>query len=163
MRTKDVRLLENSPQIYVVLSTLEIDKIGACLHCQIFWADMVIESSSDLIRSWHTVILADGRSAAEAELINGNALVISDDGIALFRKPNDCVNPLSGGLIRHAAFPANLPVPVSPFIERHRAGFVGLTGGLALLIGLNELRMYSNPEDALRNRDILLELSLAPS
>ncbi|MEE2749616.1 MAG: hypothetical protein VX474_06540 [Pseudomonadota bacterium] len=124
---------------------------------------MVIENSSDLIRQWQAVVLADGQSAAEAELINGNALVISDDGIALFSRPGDCVNPLSGGLIRHASFPDHISPPVAPFIDRHRAGFVGLTGGLALLIGLNDLRMYASANDALRNRDMLLELSLAPN
>ncbi len=121
---------------------------------------MIIENSSDLIRDWQLLTLVDGTPVAEAELINGNALVISPGSIALFRRPGDCINPLAGGLVRSEALSEALELQ-SPFIEEHRAGFVSLTDGLALLIGLNDVRMYPNSNDALRNQNMICELSLA--
>ena len=121
---------------------------------------MIIENSSDLIRTWKLLTLADGTSVAEAELVNGNALVISPQSIALFRRPGDCVDPLSGGMVRNEALTEGLML-LPPFIEEHRAGFVGLTEGMALLIGLNDVRMYPNRNDALRNQNIICEMSLA--
>jgi len=122
---------------------------------------MIIENSSDLIRTWQLVTLSDGSEVAEAELVNGAALVISPDTLALFRAPGDCNHPLRGGFLRSTTFDAE-QAPEAPFIEEHRAGFVGLTGGGVLLIGLNEVRMYPGRDDALRNRNILCEMSLAP-
>ncbi|HCG79823.1 MAG TPA: hypothetical protein DE015_11540 [Oceanospirillales bacterium] len=121
---------------------------------------MIIENSSDLIRDWKLLTLGDGTPVAEAELVNGNALVISPGSIALFRRPGDCTNPLAGGLVRSEALSEALLLQ-PPFIEEHRAGFVGLTDGLALLIGLNDVRMYPNRNDALRNQNMICELSLA--
>ena len=121
---------------------------------------MIIENSSDRIRDWKLLTLGDGTPVAEAELVNGNALVISPGSIALFRRPGDCTNPLAGGLVRSEALSEALLLQ-PPFIEEHRAGFVGLTDGLALLIGLNDVRMYPNRNDALRNQNMICELSLA--
>jgi len=121
---------------------------------------MIIENTSDLIRQWTLLTLSDGSPVAEAELVNGNALVISPQAIALFRRPGDCINPLAGGMVRNEAF-ADGRMLQPPFIEEHRAGFVGLTDGLAMLIGLNDVRMYPSRDDALRNQNMICELSLA--
>ena len=121
---------------------------------------MIIENSSDLIRAWKLLTLGDGNPVAEAELVNGNALVISPQSIALFRRPGDCVDPLAGGMVRNEALTEGLTL-LPPFIEEHRAGFVGLTEGMALLIGLNDVRMYANRNDALRNQNMICEMSLA--
>ena len=121
---------------------------------------MIIENSSDLIRAWKLLTLGDGTPVAEAELVNGNALVISPQSIALFRRPGDCVDPLAGGMVRNEALTEGLTL-LPPFIEEHRAGFVGLTEGMALLIGLNDVRMYPNRNDALRNQNMICEMSLA--
>ncbi len=121
---------------------------------------MIIENSSDLIRAWKLLTLGDGTPVAEAELVNGNALVISPQSIALFRRPGDCVDPLAGGMVRNEAFTEGLTL-LPPFIEEHRAGFVGLTEGMAMLIGLNDVRMYPNRNDALRNQNMICEMSLA--
>ena len=99
---------------------------------------MIIENTSDLIRQWTLLTLSDGSPVAEA----------------------DCINPLAGGMVRNEAF-ADGRMLQPPFIEEHRAGFVGLTDGLAMLIGLNDVRMYPSKDDALRNQNMICELSLA--
>ncbi|MEK9711256.1 MAG: hypothetical protein VW258_01705 [Thalassolituus sp.] len=121
---------------------------------------MLIETTSDLIRSYSAVTLADGREACEAVLINDNALVISADSIALFRRAGDCTSELSGGFMRSFDFSLNVQLD-SPFILDHRAGYVGLSTGAVLLIGLNDVRMYPGKADALRNQNCIGELSLA--
>jgi len=121
---------------------------------------MLIETTSDLIRSYSAVTLTDGREACEAVLINDNALVISADTLALFRRAGDCCNELAGGFLRSLNFSDGVTLE-APFIDEHRAGYVGLTNNAVLLIGLNDVRMYLNKADALRNQNCIGELSLA--
>ncbi|MDF1762717.1 MAG: hypothetical protein P1U57_04840, partial [Oleibacter sp.] len=61
---------------------------------------MIIENNSNLIAEEHTVHLLDGSPAHEAVLINTNALLISSNDLALFRRKGDFLDPLGNGFIR---------------------------------------------------------------
>lgn len=122
---------------------------------------MLIENSSDLIASHQTLVLANGIQVHEAKLINGNALVIGPDSLSLYRRPGDCLDSLGKGFIRSVAFNEGFSLSGSPLLERHQAGFAGLCNGAALLIGLNDVRLFNSTNDALRNNDEICRLSLA--
>jgi|ETN07SMinimDraft_1059922.scaffolds.fasta_scaffold01962_2 hypothetical protein len=122
---------------------------------------MLIENSSNLIASHQPRTLANGIQVHEAELINGNALVIGPDSLSLYRRPGDCLDSLGKGFIRSAAFDAEFLLTDYPLIERHQAGFVQLSGGAGLLIGLNDARLFRSANDALRNHDEICRISLA--
>ncbi|MEC8442662.1 MAG: hypothetical protein VXZ05_00505 [Pseudomonadota bacterium] len=122
---------------------------------------MLIEHSSDLIRHIESQTLSNGVVVTEASLINDNALVISQDAIALYRRPGDCTHPLGKGFIRSEALPEDLFPEGCPEILTHKAGFAGLTGGVALLIGLNDVRVFLSPQDALKNANEICRMSLA--
>lgn len=122
---------------------------------------MLIENSSNLIAAHTVLTLPNGLVVDQAELINGNALVIGADSLSLYRRPNDCLDSLGNGFIRSIAFPGDFSLSATPIITQHTAGYVGLCQGAALLIGLNDVRLFRSKEDALRNRDEICRLSLA--
>lgn len=122
---------------------------------------MVIENSSDLIQSHQARTLPNGVDVHEAELVNGNALIIGPDSLSLYRRPGDCLDALGKGFIRSVSFNDGFELTGSPLLERHQAGFAALAGGAGLLIGLNDARLFASASDALRNQRELCRLSLA--
>ena len=128
---------------------------------------MLIENTSDLIRNISQVTLSNGAQADAASLINDTVLVVAADALALYRTVEQVGDPLGNGLIRSVPLTDILdePLPANEagrFIAEHRAGYVGLAGGRVLLITLNDVQMFSSKEDALRNHNELVRLSLAP-
>ena len=121
---------------------------------------MIIQNSSDLISSHQALHLSNGTAVHEATLINGHALVISPDALALYRRPGDCQDALGRGFIRSMALPEGHILQGEPLLLEHKAGYVGLAGGYVLLIGLNDVRLFAGRDDALRNRNELLRLAL---
>lgn len=122
---------------------------------------MILQSSSDLIVSHEPVLLRSGEPAHEAELINGKILLISSNALALYQKKGDFLDPLGNGCIRTIALPPESHLSQSPFLLEHRAGYVGLSNGGVFLIGLNDIRLYTNSEDALKGQNELARMSLA--
>ncbi|WP_221801024.1 hypothetical protein [Oceanobacter mangrovi] len=96
-----------------------------------------------------------------ATLINGCLLVIAADALALYREGADLRDPLGNGLIRSAVMPEICHMAAAGgFVQEYRAGYVGLANDLVLLIGLNDVRLFLNKQDALRNMNEQLRLSL---
>ena len=121
---------------------------------------MLIEQNSNLIREHTQVLLASGVEADAAMLINDTVLVISKDAIAQFSSLQALADPLGNGLLQSVALPDGICLDGPPFIERHQAGYVGLRDGRALLIGLNDVRLFNSAQDALRNHDEVVRLPL---
>ncbi|MFK4750859.1 MULTISPECIES: hypothetical protein [Oceanospirillaceae] len=122
---------------------------------------MLIETSSDLIVSDHVTTLANGVRVDAATLLNGCVLTIGRDGLALYRHLDALQDPLGNGLIRSVALTDAACLPdCSPLIREHRAGYVGLAEGFVLLIGLNDVRLFANKQDALANTHELQRMSL---
>lgn len=122
---------------------------------------MVIENSSNLIAAHQALTLPNGIQVHEAELVNGNALVIGPDSLSLYRRPGDCLDSLGKGFIRSVTFDHDFTLSEYPFLQRHQAGFASLSGGAGLLIGLNDARLFRSANDALRNHGEICRLSLA--
>ncbi len=121
---------------------------------------MLIENSSDLIAAVEPITLANGRGADVAQLINGSVLLIAEDALALYRSRAQVGDALGNGLIRSVGLPLPLVAENGRFLLEHRAGYVGLCGGLVLLITLNDVQMFRSREDALHNRGELVRLPL---
>ncbi|UTW48977.1 hypothetical protein [Bacterioplanoides sp. SCSIO 12839] len=123
---------------------------------------MLIENSSDLIQSVQPGSLSSGKRVDLAVLVNGQVLVISDDALALFVRPEDVGNELGNGLIRSVALPEAfcLPLENDRYLQEHRAGYVGLSDGRVLLITLNDVQMFPSKQDALRNQNEVTRMKL---
>lgn len=121
---------------------------------------MLIEQSSNLIRETRPVTLVSGAEAEAAMLINHSVLVIASDAVAQFTSLEAVQDPLGNGLLQSVSLPEGFQLAGPPFIERHQAGYVGLKGGRALLIGLNDVRVFESAQDALRNHNEIARLPL---
>jgi len=123
---------------------------------------MLIENSSDLIKCHQMVTLPSGEVAHEAELINGQALVLSRDGLAVYSRVGMVGDPLGNGLVRSIAIPEafNLTLQNDAYIQEHRAGYVGLSGGKVCLITLNDVQLFPSKQDALRNQGEIVRIAL---
>jgi len=122
---------------------------------------VLIEESSNLIRECHRVRLLSSQEAEAAMLINNTVLVVAEDALALFSSLDAIGDPLGNGFLGSVAIPEGSQLEGGdPYIATHRAGFAGLVDGKALLIGLNDVRLFAGPEDALRNRNEIVRLPL---
>lgn len=123
---------------------------------------MLIEQSSDLIKTVQSVSLPSGSCVDAATLINQQILVVSSDTLSLYQRLEAIGDELGNGLIRSVAIPSqhHLQSADGHFIQTHKAGYVGLTNDRVLLIGLNSVQMFASREDALRNQHEIIQLKL---
>ena len=121
---------------------------------------MLIEQTSDLIRSHATVTLRSGELAEEIILINDQALLLSSDCMSLYRRASDWQDPLGNGHLRSADISEAYQLRDAPFVLRHKAGFAVLSNGCGLLIGLNDVRLYPDAPSALRCQNEITRLAL---
>ncbi len=122
---------------------------------------MLIEHTSNLIREHYSVTLSSGEAADAAELINNTVLVIAENTLALFNSRASVGDPLGNGLLAMVSLADEDKFPQTPpYILSHQAGFVGLCLGRVLLIGLNDVRLFHCPQDALRNTNERARLPL---
>ncbi len=129
---------------------------------------MLIESTSDLISELQERQLPSGVWVHEASLMNGSALVIAQDTLALFRRPGSCGDSLGNGFIRSVSIPEEFCLtPISgsrgSYVCEHKAGYVGLTEDRVLLITLNDVQLFPDKLAALKNQGEIVRLSLALS
>ncbi len=122
---------------------------------------MILQNTSDLIAQVTHQQLPSGIAVDVAQLVNGSALVISADALALYRNADGVGDALGNGLVRSIDLPLTLTQENGAFLQEHKAGYVGLSGGVVLLITLNDIQVFSSKEDALRNRNELIRMSLA--
>lgn len=124
---------------------------------------MLLDNSSDLIVHHHRDHLADGRVVDMAQLINGQFLAISQDALALYRSAEAIHDPLGNGLLASIAIPSehHLQQEQGGYLQRHKAGYVGLSHDMTLLITLNDVQLFASRQDALRNQNEIVRLSLA--
>ncbi|WP_430460052.1 hypothetical protein ACQUQU_12635 [Thalassolituus sp. LLYu03] len=122
---------------------------------------MLLQNTSDLITQVTRESLANGQAVDAAQLINGTVLVIGADALALYRTCEQIADPLGNGLIRSVALPQPLLADDGRFLVEHKAGYVGLAGGRVLLITLNDVQLFDSKNDALRNQNERVRMSLA--
>ena len=121
---------------------------------------MIVGNSSDLITALQHGHLHQ-HGIAIATLINGTALVVAPDSMSLYRSADKVGDELGNGLIASVKLPVTLSAPDGILILEHKAGYVGLAEGYVLLITLNDVQLFANKNDALRNQNEIARLSLA--
>lgn len=122
---------------------------------------MLLQNTSDLITEVSQTTLPSGIQVDVAQLINGAALVLSEQALALYRNAESVGDALGNGLIRSIDLPLTLEREHDRYLQEHKAGYVGLSGGIVLLITLNDVQMFPSRNDALRNQNELTRMSLA--
>lgn len=121
---------------------------------------MIVGNSSDLIAALQHIHVNE-QLVAIATLINGTALVVAPDSMSLYRSVDKVGDELGNGLIASVRLPITLTAADGVLILEHKAGYVGLADGYVLLITLNDVQLFANKNDALRNQHEIVRLSLA--
>ena len=121
---------------------------------------MILQNTSDLIAQVTHQQLPSGIPVDVAQLVNGSALVISADALALYRNADGVGDALGNGLVRSIDLPLTLTQENGAFLQEHKAGYVGLSDGRVLLITLNDVQMFPSKQDALRNQNEVVRLPL---
>lgn len=111
--------------------------------------------SSDIIESVHPEPLANGTPAERLQLRGGPVLVLTEQAIALYRDAQSPDDPLGNGLLALTELTGKdcLTMAGAGFVKEHRAGYIGLHDGKALLITPVAVQLFANREDALRNQN----------
>lgn len=117
----------------------------------------MILSETSLVLRHQRLVMASGVEVLAIELTNFQVVVLASDSIALFSNWDGLESALAGGFIRSVALTSDIGLQQ---VIASKAGFVGFASGMALLIGLNDVRLYSCNEDALYNRNLLALLPL---
>lgn len=117
--------------------------------------------TSDIIESVESAPLANGIPAERLRLRGGPVLVLTENAMALYRDAAGPDDALGNGLIDLAelAEDQRLPQQEGRFVTEHRAGYVGLADGRAILITPMAVQLFANRDDALRNRDEVARLA----
>lgn len=127
-------------------------------------SNMLLESNTNMVQSVEPSNLpsaSDGVSYIEIlHFVDDKALVISHNAIALYRDASAISDPLGNGLIQMSTFPQGLRFSPdnTPWVIHHVSGFIELVNHHIVLILPNAIRLYSSKEDALKNRNIIVEL-----
>lgn len=122
---------------------------------------MIIEVSSDLVARYEQVII-NNQPVDLLELINTYWVAITYDSLSLYSSRDAVGDALGNGLIHSVSIAKayGLNLKQGKFVQSYKAGYVELADYKALLIGLNDIQLFLNKEDALKNHNPLAKLSL---
>ncbi len=123
---------------------------------------MLIENSSDIVKSSQLITLSHGEGIEALELINGQVLVLAENGLSLYKTITAIEDPLSSGLVQSAELESKfyLLVKEGHFMQEHRSGLVGLFDDKVILITPNDIQLFPNRNSALRNQDEIMSFHL---
>ena len=116
---------------------------------------MLIENSSDIVRSSRLLVLAHGERGEALELINGQVLVLAENGLSLFKDFTAIDNPLANGGLHSVELDKTFYLQSNEgrFMQMNRSGVVGLFDEKVILITPNDIQLFPNRASALRNQD----------
>ncbi len=122
---------------------------------------MLSEGKANIIKSIERAELS-GQTVEILHFFSGQALVLAHQAIAFYNDAAAIEDPLGKGLISMAELPAGrgLPETEPHWVAEHAAGFVGLFDGRVILILPNAIRLFADKSDALRNRNLMVELAV---
>jgi hypothetical protein len=123
---------------------------------------MLVENNSNIVKSSHVLTLKNGESVESLELINGQFLVLAQNGLSLYKTMASIEDPLANGLLFAEELPAdNYLVPSEGrFMEAAQSGVVGLFDDKVILITPNDIQLFPSRHCALRNQDEIVRLKL---
>lgn len=128
----------------------------------ISWShSMLFYGSSDIVSELESRPLNDGQPAERVHLKGGPVLVLSTSALALYKDASAPDDPLGNGLLALAKLDDahQLTPQEGRFVSDHRAGYIGLCDGQAVLVTPVAIVLYANRDDALRNRNALARLA----
>ena len=123
---------------------------------------MLVENSSNIVRSSQLFTLKNGEQVEAIELINSQILVLSENGLSLYKDINSIEDPLANGLLHSANLSSDnyLIAEKGHFMQAAQAGLVGLFDDKVILITPNDIQLFPSRHCALRNQDEIARMQL---
>jgi hypothetical protein len=123
---------------------------------------MLIENNSDIVKSSKLLLLSHGEQVEILNLINGQVLLLAENGISLFKDEGAIEDPLANGLIHSAELRPEffLLKEEGRFMKMTRSGLVGLFDDKVVLITPNDIQLFPDRASALRNQDEIMVFHL---
>lgn len=118
---------------------------------------MILEGDSDIIQ---TCEWCPEKHIQFLHFRNGSVLAISQGALAYYKSLDSVSDPLGNGLVDMVELTEPLFATDQGFVEAFRAGFVGLHQERVILITPNDIQLFENKDDALRNQNEIARLSL---
>jgi len=125
---------------------------------------MLIENSSDIVLDSQLLTLEAGQKVETLSLINQQVLVLSENALSVYRSIESIQDPLGNGLLHSVALEGAAQLKQyddGRFMQMKKAGIVGLFDDKVILITPNDIQLFADRNDALRNQNELARLSLA--
>lgn len=123
---------------------------------------MLIENSSDIVKSSKLLVLSHGERVEALQLINGQVLLLAQNGLSLYKDHGAIEDPLANGLLHSAELEAALYLKQEEgrFMKMTRSGLVGLFDDKVILITPNDIQLFPNRISALSNQDEIIGFHL---
>ena len=123
---------------------------------------MIIENNSDIVKSSQKITLKNGEPVEALDLINGQLLVLAENGLSLYKDVASIEDPLANGLLHSANLTTEnyLVVEQGHFMKGAQSGVVGLFDDKVILLTPNDIQLFPNRYCALRNQDEIARLQL---
>lgn len=123
---------------------------------------MIIENNSDIVKSSQQITLKNGEPVEALDLINGQVLVLAENGLSLYKNVASIEDPLANGLLHSANLSSenHLVVEQGHFMKGAQSGVVGLFDDKVILITPNDIQLFPSRFCALRNQDEIARLQL---
>ncbi len=120
---------------------------------------MLQEGSASIVKEVETTRI-NNRHIEIMIFHDGRAVALSSKAIGIYRDRDAVLDPLGNGLINLVDMPKEycFQEDDAPWIQAHQAGFVKLHKELSLLILPNDIRLYRNNDDALRNTNPIISI-----
>ena len=116
---------------------------------------MLIENTSDIVKSSHLLTLKNAEQVEALELINSQILVLAKNALSLYKDIASIEDPLANGLLHTASLEEAglLKQEDGRFMQMHRSGLIGLFDDKVILLTPNDIQLFPNRNSALRNQD----------
>jgi len=124
---------------------------------------MILSGSSDIIKKCEYFATGTQARTQWLSFSNGLVLVLHQDFLALYKNAMVINDELGNGLMELVDLTGAgcLELSEQGFVSEYRAGFVGLKDDKVILITPNDIQLFANKADALRNQNELARLQLA--
>ncbi len=124
---------------------------------------MILSGNSDILVKCEFYPQGKHAGTQWLSFSNGLVLVLSETFLALYKNAGAIGDELGNGLqgLVDLSGDACLEKSTQGFVSEFKAGFVGLKDDKVILITPNDIQLFSNKLNALRNQDELARLQLA--
>lgn len=124
---------------------------------------MILSGNSDIIAQCEYFPEGIQANSQWLSFSNGLILVLHNDFLALYKNAQSIGDELGNGLMELVDLPManHLVQGEQGFVSEYKAGFVGLMDDKVILITPNDIQLFTNKMDALRNQNELARLQLA--